>query len=325
MQGLALMTRARFAVGVALWLVTAPLAAQVNPELGEEAGEPPPVEGARISGNTWQPPTGQVDNSAPGAAPEEQSVGADGSFGAASSEASNDDAPQDRAGMSDHQKMIGTIGVGFFGTLTVPVMGCNAAAGGCPAYDDGASVLAPTLGARYWWKRWIGFEAALGFNHTSGDTETVVNNGTTSTTTLQVGPTVTAFAMHLAVPFALADSGHFVFEVIPELNFGVSGGSYEGATAVQDWDIGGSMVEFGGRIGGEIHFGFIGIPQLALQGTIGLHLRHESRSATQEGDLNAAPAIPKTDIDQSRTVFSTTLQGEPWDIFGGSITAIYYL
>jgi hypothetical protein len=134
--------------------------------------------------------------------------------------------------------------------------------------------------------------------------------------------------MHLAVPFALADSGHFVFEVMPELNFGIAGGSYEGATAVEDWDIGGSMVEFGGRIGGEIHFGFIGIPQLALQATIGLHLRHESRSASQAGNPNPAPPappIPMTDIDQSRTVFSTTVQGEPWDIFGGAITAIYYL
>jgi len=341
MHGLATMKRVGFGLWAVLALsaVTAPAAAQANPELGEgeaEAEEPPPVEGARIS-NTWQPPTGEVNNSA-GAAPQAESgVAADGTFGASAApdvddgldaeDADDADDAKD-SGKSDHQLMIGSLGVGFFGTQTVPVMACLAAAGGCSAaggYDNAASVIAPTLGARYWWKRWIGFEAAIGFNHTSGDTEAVVSDGMTSTTTLQVGPTVTAFAMHLAVPFALADSGHFVFEVIPELNFGIAGGSYEGPTTAQDWDIGGSMVEFGGRIGGEIHFGFIGIPQLALQATIGLHLRHESRSATQEGDLNAVPPINKTDINQSRTVFSTTVQGEPWDIFGGAITAIYYL
>ncbi|MBN1654489.1 MAG: hypothetical protein JXA30_12025 [Deltaproteobacteria bacterium] len=209
-----------------------------------------------------------------------------------SSTATESDSSSSSTG-SDHEKMAGNFGVGFFGVFEVPV-------GISPVSDDD-TVSAPTIGVRYWLSSFFGIEAALGLGITSASSEF----GDESTDL----PSYVGFALHGGVPLALASSGHFVFEVIPELNFGISTGSEEG-----DVDYSGILFELGGRIGGEVHFGFIDIPQLSLQGTLGLHVRHESRSTSTAGG----------DASESRTFFGTSVGNEPWDIFTGNIAAIYY-
>jgi hypothetical protein len=81
-------------------------------------------------------------------------------------------------------------------------------------------------------------------------------------------------------------------------------------------DLSGLLLEIGARAGAEIHFGFMDLPNLSLQGTVGLVVRHESRTVTPPGGM---------DFSVGSTVLQTTVGNEPWDIFTGNITAIYYL
>ena len=92
--------------------------------------------------------------------------------------------------------------------------------------------------------------------------------------------------------------------LISALAQGVIGGSL-------NW----TMICIGARVGAEIQFGFIGIPQLALQGTVGVHLTYEGSSISLPNN---------TELSAHRFGFGTTVQGKPWDIFTSNISAIYY-
>jgi hypothetical protein len=294
-------TVSRGASGLALWFVAATAGAQMNPELGDMGdpagapmggppmGGPPPMQGgAQMQGGWGAPPP-----AAP-AAPEFE-------------------APEEPAvpGSDDHAAVAGHFGVGFFGVMSIPVMGCSNDPA-CMLVTD-QEVSAPTVGLRYWLDEGMAIEGALGLGIASNSLETTVGG---TATTIPVEST-TAFALHGGVPIALAHSGHFVFEIVPQLNFGIAMGSLEDTmTPGNTWDLSGMLIEIGGRVGAEVHFGFIDIPQLALQGTLGLGLRLESRSAEQTASM--------TTNDAGTTSIGTSVGDEPWDIFTGGITAIYY-
>jgi hypothetical protein len=67
-------------------------------------------------------------------------------------------------------------------------------------------------------------------------------------------------------------------------------------------------------IGAEIHFGFIGIPELSLEGTVGVFVRRETFKVKQ--DNNSA--------SDGTTSFGTSVQSDPWAIFANNISAFYY-
>jgi hypothetical protein len=211
-----------------------------------------------------------------------------------------DVTPSGRVVGSDHDLFVGHFGIGFFGVLAVPIMGCGEAAA-C-AVDADATLPAPTLGGRWWWKEHMGIEAALGIYFAS--------QGFPAADVTQFG-----LALHGGLPLALLDSGHFVFELVPQLNLGFASGSHEstGAGGVNT-DTSGFLFEIGAKAGAEIHFGFIDIPQLSLQGTLGLMIHHESRSSETGG----------AEVDTNSTSFATGVDGAPWAIFTGALTAIYY-
>lgn len=212
---------------------------------------------------------------------------------------------------TDHALVVGRFGVGFFGIESVPVGGFDGANAIFEDEDGPLTVPAPTIGARYWLSETLGIEAALGLGISGGGTDIEAAGMTTELN----GPSYFALAVHGAVPLVFAASRHFTFEVIPELNFGFASGGIDDATAANnDVDFSGMLLEIGGRVGAEIHFGFIDIPELALQASVGLHLRVESRTVT----------VGNVDTSNGGTRFGTTVQGEPWDIFGGNLTAIYY-
>jgi hypothetical protein len=211
--------------------------------------------------------------------------------------------PPPPPGGSDHAAFVGSFGVGFFGVMTLPIIRCEPVVPACTPLSDLAP--APTIGVRYWLGETLGIEAALGLNVTNGANGNVDNS-------------LLGFALHGGVPLALAHTGHFVFEIVPQLNFGVASGSYE-TTGVTN-DVSGLLIEAGAKVGGEVHFGFIDIPQLSLQGTVGLMVRHESRSLE-----TIMGTFPATTVEQSETRIATGVDGEPWDVFTGTITAIYYL
>jgi hypothetical protein len=210
---------------------------------------------------------------------------------------------------NDHASVIGHFGVGTFGVLDLPTMGCaGGAAGGCT--DTNATLSAPTIGARYWLDERMAIEAALGIGYRSGSTSTQAGN----TTTVVSEPSLFGLALHGGLPLVFASAAHFAFELIPELNVGFVTGGRSGATAATDVSLSGFLLELGARVGAEIQFGFIDIPQLALQGTVGLHMRYEGRAAS----------VNNVDVGNHRFGFGTSVQGEPWDIFTGNIAAIYY-
>jgi hypothetical protein len=214
---------------------------------------------------------------------------------------------------TDHSMMVGHFGVGVFGVLTLPTMGCQGGTptgGGCNP-DAGATLSAPTIGARYWLDERMAIEAAVGIGVSSSST-TVENNGTSTDVN---SPHFFGMALHGGLPLVFATSKHFAFEVVPEMNIGfVSGGWTATGNNDNNADLSGFLLELGARVGAEIQFGFIDIPQLALQGSVGVHMRYEGRSESVGGSSTSSHSFN----------FGTTVQGDPWDIFTGNIAAIYY-
>jgi hypothetical protein len=192
-------------------------------------------------------------------------------------------------GSADHDKVVGHFGITYFGVSQIPV------ASGTGARDN---IPAPAIGVRYWLNRSIGIDAGLGFGFTTGSSEAV--NAATTTTVDQ--PSRFGLLLHGGVPFALAAGKHYTFEFIPELNVGFGTGTIKqvGNPAPPDVNLSGLKLDLGARVGAEVHFGFIGIPELALQASVGLFLRRESWKS------------------------STTVNCEPWAIFANNISAIYY-
>lgn len=303
--------------------------AQMNPELGDvgyDQGAGGQMGGTADQGYGGQPAdTGGYDASMQGQSTgwDQSASGAPAAGGGAMGGSTGfdtatpaADAPAADPGGSDHAKVAGRLGFGFFGTLRVPIMFCDGIPAGCT--PDATSVSAPTVGARYWMDEGMGLDVALGLRIASGETTTDTGMGLPPSAVVE--PSVTALALHGGLPIALAHSGHFVFELVPELNFAFASGSYADAV-VGDWSISGLLIEVGAKLGAEIHFGFIDLPNLSLQGTIGLGLRMESRGAEQTNAMTGGT----TKIENSHTEIGTSVDGEPWDIFTGSITAIYYL
>jgi hypothetical protein len=186
---------------------------------------------------------------------------------------------------NDHDGVVGHFAVGYFGISNLPV------GGGTVGNLTQATIVAPVIGARYWMLPKVGIDAGVGFSDSSSGW---------------------GIGVHGGLPLALATSKHMTFEVIPEVTVAFAGNSNgSGNASVTD---SGFLLDLGARAGGEIQFGFIGIPQLALQASVGLYLQHESwgfSTANQSGS-------------SSSTVFSTSVQGAPWGIFTDNISALYY-
>lgn len=221
------------------------------------------------------------------------------------------------AGDSDHSNVIGKFGVGFFGTVSIPLIQGDCVAGNSCAGPD--RLVAPTIGVRYWVSDSLGIEAAIGFAIRS-DSNEADNSGNPA---LNVSNDVTGvgFALHGGAPLVLYDAGHFVFQVVPQLDIGFATGS-NSATAVlggtsqtQTRDNSGFLFGLGGTAGAEVHFGFMDLPNLSLQANVGLALRYESWSQ----DDNAG-----TEYSRGGFNFSTNVGTNPWEIFTSNVNAIYY-
>lgn len=209
------------------------------------------------------------------------------------------EAPQ---GNSDHVNMVGHLGVGYLGRRTVLIADPGT---GAPTPLD-----APVIGIRYWLNPMLGIDAGLGLSLTSGS----ITQGDVEAD--KVGSTVVI--LHGGVPLSLASSDHFSFQIVPELNLGFASATEE-LDPAPDNELSGFHLDIGARAGAEIHFGFIDIPQLSLQAGVGLYFAMDRVSASNPGE--ADPAVETKD---STTTFGTTLAGNPWDIFTGNISALYY-
>ena len=217
------------------------------------------------------------------------------------------------AGASDHDQVVGRLAVGYLGRATVGAG--SLAIGDAPGPDnpEGYAVvgLAPVVGVRYWINSMLGLDAGIGVALIGGSIE---ENAPDNDVDLD---SFTGFVFHGGVPLALASAQHFTFQIVPEANIGI--GSAEQA----DGDVthNGFHLDIGARAGAEIHFGFIDIPQLSLQGSIGVQFAIDNGST--ETDPPGAGAPPDS-IDRSRTALQTTVGSNPWNIFTSNVAALYY-
>lgn len=212
------------------------------------------------------------------------------------------EAPPRPLGASDHDAFVGSYGIGFLGFRTMSIAGSATDPTAVDAVD------APVIGVRYWMDRDMGLDLGLGLSWASASATVETPAGETEVD----APEPFAFILHAGIPLALASRGHFVFQVTPELNLGYATNTIE--VGDDELSVSGLHLDIGVRAGAEVHFGFIDIPQLSLQAGIGVQLAYDSVSA-ELGDNS---------VSASRTSFGTTVGDDPWDIFAGSITAIYY-
>ncbi len=218
-------------------------------------------------------------------------------------------------GTSDHDQMVGRLAVGYFGIATA---GAGAATGtGSGDSPYAITGPAPVVGVRYWLTPMIGIDAGIGLSVVGG----TLDDGVAGTPDVD-RQSFTAFLIHGGVPLALASSDHFTFEVIPELNVGFAGGGFDpNGAAAGDVSYSGFHFDIGARVGAEINFGFIKLPQLSLVATVGL--RFDSDSGSTDNSTPAAPA-PSIESSSSRSELHTTVGSNPWSIFTDNIAALYY-
>jgi len=195
---------------------------------------------------------------------------------------------------TDHDKVVGGIGASYFGQFNVP-------------YGNLATSAATQIvGIRYWATQRFGIDAGIGFLTSSGSSKT----GATTTD----APSMWGFSLKAGVPIALLGATHYTFFIEPQFLFGTASKSTRPPGADETKDSG-MHIAMGATAGAEIQFGFIGIPHLALDATIGLGLDITSGS-TRTG------ANPET--SQSATSFGTAAFASPWNIFTTNVAARYY-
>ena len=225
------------------------------------------------------------------------------------------------AGDSDHDMMVGRLAVGYLGRRGMLIGRGDPQGAPGPAVD---SVDAPIVGIRFWATEMVGIDAGIGFFANFGDT--TVESGSTTVTVDDAGDTV--FMLHGGVPLALANTDHFSFQIVPELNFGIAQqtiqpppGAAGGPPTLPEVTNTGFHFDVGARAGAEIHFGFMGIPQLSLQGSIGLLINMDSTTQTYAAVPNVSQEIK---ISRSATAIGTTVYDNPWNIFTSNVAALYY-
>lgn len=209
-------------------------------------------------------------------------------------------------GDSDHAQVVGDIAVTFFGNQRVAI--------DPDADGDGVRVRvnAPTIGIRTWFSDSIGLDAGLGLGFSSFSLE---NNGEIVGGTFD---SVFAINVHVGLPVALAQSGHFTALLIPEIDFAYGGGTVlDAATPELDMAFSGIQLAVTARLGAEVHFGFWDIPQLSVQATVGLGIGFNSQTMKNDADIIGGI---RTNVEASDFSIFTTAN----DIFNGTIRANYY-
>jgi hypothetical protein len=228
--------------------------------------------------------------------------------------ASESDTPPEKPEepKSDHARFVGHFGVGYFGISALPFPGAGNT--GAVAIQ---SVQAPVIGIRYWASEMLGVDLGIGFATNSASTTSTVNG--TSMSTDQPGSL--GFAFHAGMPIAVAGGKHYSFQIVPEANIGFTSGTIKGTPATTtggvstpDTDLSGFLISVGAHVGAEIHFGFIGIPELALQANVGLYVTHQSVKESADG----------TSDSYGQTTFTTSVGSNPWSIFADNVAALYY-
>lgn len=212
--------------------------------------------------------------------------------------------PVDATHQTDHERVVGGFGVGLLGNAALD----NLTFG---------NINAPILGVRHWVSDAWGIQAGLGVAHQSG---TVSNN--ISNQSNVDDPTYWGLAAHVGVPLALYHDKHYTFLILPEATFGYSTWRQEDdKNELGDQGVSGRawLLDVGARAGAEVQFGFMGLPMLSLQGTVGAHMTYRDSGVKSVDDTGK-------EVEQGHYTLGLTTANynDPWDIFVSSISALYY-
>jgi len=203
---------------------------------------------------------------------------------------------------TDGEKAIGRWGLAFFGVRSLAFGTFNAAPNNVDVYTIGVRRwMQPSPGATRTW----GFDAGLGLV-----TGNVTHEAPVAGAAVTYKASALGLSLHLGLPVALARGRHINFIALPEANilYATGGNDYPGPTRTQ-WK--GYGFDVGARAGFELFFGFLGMPQFALEGTVGVALNYNAAS----GKLGNA------ETKDSSWRFGTD---KPLGFVIGNIAAIYY-
>jgi hypothetical protein len=189
---------------------------------------------------------------------------------------------------------IGHLGVGWYGVTPMP-------------FPAGENVPTNVVGLRYWATPMIGIDGALGFAISSGSV--TQPSGMMFDTNSR-----TVFLFHAGVPLALANAGHFSFQVTPEVDIGFGSGTNPMPPGTPNQDLNSFLLKVGARAGAELQFGFIGVPQLAIDASLGIALTTTSNKVTTGA----------TSAKASNLTIATSDVFQPWNIFREDVSVRYY-
>lgn len=215
------------------------------------------------------------------------------------------------SGETDHDQV--GAGLSFFGVNRIDVT-----PGGSPFQ---LNIPMATVGARIWFGS-VGLDLGLGLGTTTQKTYNNCPEPSCTDPRVRTGGIDGAFALglHVGVPIAAAVSQHATFLIIPEVGFAYGKATFfSPAAAEQDIDASGLQFDVGVRVGGELHFGAIGLPNLSLQLTVGLGFRYLSNSAANSVPVEATDA-PLVDFEDSEISIRTIAN----DLANGTIRVNYY-
>jgi hypothetical protein len=219
----------------------------------------------------------------------------------------------DDSGKNDHQKVVGSVGIGWLGVSNIPLAFATPGGDNVNPTVNGfteTQLAAPAVGARIWFSELVGLDVGLGLHFSSGTTE-VAN------ISVDKAPRF-GMLIHAGVPLAFSSGEHVAFLLIPELNFAFATSEVDSPPGIPNAppsaELSGMRLDVGARSGLEVHFGFMGLPELSLEGTVGLFLTNQSVSAS----------VGNVSVSDSDLLITTTSFDSPWDIFRTAVAARYY-
>lgn len=221
-------------------------------------------------------------------------------------------APAPERVQSDHTMMVRRFGVSWFGVSSIPIAtGAPAGSGDEPIAAAGAptSVSTPAIGVRYWLTERIGLDFGGGFSLSSGEVRTVTSGNDKAT--------VFSLLAHAGMPVSITSGRHISLQLIPEMNLGFAMSSVEPTQGVDpppNANLSGVRFDVGARVGGEVHFGFMDIPELSIEGSVGAFLTYQATKIT----------VGEAYASQTNLLLTTASYQNPWDIFTSYVRARYY-
>jgi hypothetical protein len=173
-----------------------------------------------------------------------------------------------------------------------------------------------TVGLRRWSRTPLGPFRNLGFDLGVGlaFSRSSITQPQTGRLTTQDGPSTTGFGLHAGLPLAITHHEHAVFELVPELDVIWAGEKIPPLGSGDTTRYSGWSARLGARAGFEIFFGFVGLPQLAIEASLGAALTYDSVTS-KVGTIERS----------TRAWGLSTVRGtEPWSVFTGSVAAMYH-